>query len=475
MFGKIISNSIIYTIVSVLQGAVGFIMLPFITYYLSPEEYGIVSVVMAITSFLSIIYTLSFEYSIIRLYHDVSDNLENVKKLFSSAIFFLCISGVLFTIILVLSGSSLFNIIAKGIDFNPYILLGILSVFFKPPFILYQALLRTQQKALRYGLFSIGNFLTNIILIVVFLHFFKLKALGIIYALVITSLLFSILTIIINRHYIFIKPEKKYLSSILSYSLPLIPDSLSGWAITMTDKLFLNNLKSTIFAGIYNIGTLFGDIINMFNSAVNQAFQPWFFEKMKAGKNGHSSIVFFAEIAICLYAIVAFSVSLLGKEILLLMVGNDFVEAWKLLPFLTFVFVINGLAKFYINVLYFYKSYSKYIPIVTICSALVNIILNMFFIPLWGMYGAAIASVLSMFFLFILSYYFSTKADKIPYKTLKMLSIVLVYGAASFLSFVEFSPKLYLSIIIKIGIILFFILISYLYYHNKIKYIAQSR
>ena len=67
---KLVKNSIVYTIGLILPQAVGFLLLPIITRYLTPEDYGIVSSVGVLGTILAIFLTLAVDTSIYRLYYD---------------------------------------------------------------------------------------------------------------------------------------------------------------------------------------------------------------------------------------------------------------------------------------------------------------------------------------------------------------------------------------------------------------------
>ena len=77
------------------------------------------------------------------------------------------------------------------------------------------------------------------------------------------------------------------------------------------------------------------------------------------------------------------------------------------------------------------------------CGALgLNIILNYFTIPLWGMYGAAFSTFVSFYLLISSMYIFSDKFYFIKYETLKLYVIFLIAGIIIFVfQYFNIQPK----------------------------------
>ena len=70
MSKQVFKNSAYYMIASLLPTAVGFLMLPIYTRYLTPDDYGVVALVLSLQSFLPLIMTLQVHNSILRFFFD---------------------------------------------------------------------------------------------------------------------------------------------------------------------------------------------------------------------------------------------------------------------------------------------------------------------------------------------------------------------------------------------------------------------
>ena len=143
---------------------------------------------------------------------------------------------------------------AKGVDFNPYILLGLISVAFLPLYNFLQNRLQAEQNGERFALNNLLFFITNLSFTLFFLIILHWKAEAVLASIALTNFIFAVYSIVYFWKRINWKIDSSVLKQCLIYSLPLIPHHLSGWLVSMIDRLFLNNLKSTSVVGIYNVG-----------------------------------------------------------------------------------------------------------------------------------------------------------------------------------------------------------------------------
>ena len=75
---KLAKNTLLYSLGTLLPQVAAFLLLPIYLKFLSPSDYGILNSVQVISSILVIIYTLSIDKAIYRLYFDFKT--EKLKK-----------------------------------------------------------------------------------------------------------------------------------------------------------------------------------------------------------------------------------------------------------------------------------------------------------------------------------------------------------------------------------------------------------
>ena len=453
---RVIKNSIIYTITSIIQNAITFLLLPLFTAYLTPEAYGIVGMTTIFISFSSIFILLSLHGAATYYTYEIMDDKEKIKILWGTIFTFVVTNALVIFLIILLFHQYSIDLFMKGITFYPYLLIGTSTAVLSSIYMLYQCYLQTMQDGRKYGLNSISFFLVNLILTLIFVVVLRMAALGILLAVLVTNLIFAAYTFIVFVPKIKLGVDKTVISKTLIYSLPLLPHSLSGWIMTMVDRIFLNSMKTTAAVGIYSVGFQFGSIMGLIAGAVNQAYVPWFFQMLKKGTEGEEKIIKFSEITVVFYSWIALNISLFSKDILNILVSGSFKQGWVVVPIITFSNVFSGFYYLFVNVLF--EKNTKLVTVVTFCGAVINITLNVILIPRYNYIGSAIANFIGLFFTSIIAYLISRKVRKINFPVFKMYSICIVFFLIALLSYYDISTIIRVSLS---GLMVLFVLIAY--------------
>lgn len=457
----VIKNSTIYAIINVLQKGIMFFLLPVYTAYLSPEDFGVISVVVSVSSFISIFILFSLNAAATRFYYK-NKNPEYSKKLWGTITSVVIINSIVIGGLFILTHKFVLDPFLGNIDFYPYVFLGLLNTILSPLYLFFQTYLQTRQEGLKYGINAFSFFLLQVGLTVLFL-ILGYKAIGVLFANLITSLVFFVYVLIVFLPKIKIAIDKIILRDSLKYSLPLLPHDLASWSNGMIDKLFLNDIRSTEDAGLYGAGQQFGGIVGIVATSMNKAYVPWFFEQESKGEYGYRKIEKFAELMVLATSLVALVISLFSKEVLMIMVSEEYRLIWKFIPILCFGNVFHSLYYVFVNVLFLKNT--NLVFIVTLVVAFINILLNIILIPILGIFGAAIAFAFSIFVSSIIALVFSLWKNKdIRFPWVKLYAIVFGFLIIASLTYFTNNFSLIIGIAIKaILVALLTILIGFLY------------
>jgi len=465
---RLLKNSGLYALVQILQKSIGLILIPIYTGLMVPAEKGISDTVVALVSFLSILFSLSLNAAVIRFYVDYKEDKKKLKEFWGACITFVALNCIIMSSVFIIFRRILIEPFAKGIDFFPFIFLGIISITLNAIYNIFQTTLQAKEESRKYASNNLAYFLVNLSLNLLFVVGFKKGSLGILLALAITDIIFFIYTVVVFIPTISLNIKKCYIVQALKYSLPLLPHSLSGWAVAMIDKLFLANINGLSSPAIYSNGAQFGNIINVLTQAVNQAYVPWFFERMEDKEKNQNEIVKMSEILTIIYSVLAMGMSLFGPEIFKVMVNKKYYSGWTVIPFLSFAFVFNGIYYFFVNPLFFNKKGVKFIAIGTFTGAILNCILNVILIPKFDIIGASIASLFASILSCILIYYISTKIEPIGFNIIKLFSISFIFLIIGMSSFLLTDLSFWISILIKVLIVVIVFLILFIIYKKDI-------
>ena len=474
-YSRILKNSAIYSVVSVLQRGISFFLLPLYTAYLAPEDYGTLSIVTSISSLLSVFILLALHGAAARFTYK-NKGVEYERHLWGTLTTFILANSLFIGAIIIGLHKYIIDPFIGGINFFPFMFLGIVNTILSPLYLFFQSYLQTKQEGLKYGINTFLNFALNVSLIVLFLVVFKLGIIGVLLANLIVSLVFFIYVLIIYIPQINMGLKKDILKPTFKYSMPLIPHLLAAWSSGMIDKLFLNGMSGRSETGLYSVGQQFGGIIGMIASAINQAYIPWFFEKVEEGKDGLSSIYKLSIIVVIGYCFLAFSLSIFSKEILQLMVSDSFRGIWEIVPFLAFASVFQGLYYFFSSVLFL--KHTSLVFFITISDSILNILLNIFLIPIYGLWGSVYACFFSLFLRSVLALIISEFVDeRIRFKWKQMYMIVVVSFLLTFTNYLFTGIPILWSLFIKViflSVVLVFLLWFfkndiYTYYNQLVK------
>ena len=154
--------------------AVSFIMVPIYTRYLLPAEYGILNSMQVLSTIFLIIFTLSIETSLFRLYYDYKD--ETKRRLFiGSAFILIFVSTTVGTTFLFLFRSTIEKIYTN-IPFAPYYILAILIMYFTIFSIVPRIIFVITERGKLYFLTGLLQLLVSLILNIIYIIILDQKA-----------------------------------------------------------------------------------------------------------------------------------------------------------------------------------------------------------------------------------------------------------------------------------------------------------
>ena len=99
---ELLNHGLIYGLTSSLQSILGFVLLPILTVYYTPEEFGIYSIILLVSALASALFYFGASSALARFYFE--ENSDLYRKKITSAALFITLTGA----ILLISGSIIF-------------------------------------------------------------------------------------------------------------------------------------------------------------------------------------------------------------------------------------------------------------------------------------------------------------------------------------------------------------------------------
>ncbi len=398
--------------------ALPFLLLPVLTRYLSPSEYGILSIYQVLISFAVPIVGMNMASNITRNFFNKSRAelaviVGDLLLLLSLTYFLVSICLCLY--IIIFKGSDGVNDIPSGW------LLSVPVVAVMNTIIQFNlTILRNQNRALLYGLFEVLNTTVNVgitLLMVVVCNFgWQGRALGVLSS----AIIFGIVSLWwMNREqFLSLVPRREQVIEILMVSVPLIFHALGAVTINVSDRLFLNSMMSKETVGIYSVGYQFGMIILLVTEAFNKVWSPWMYKQMSnIDSKKQTRIVTLTYAYNVGILVLALMLTIIAKFLLRFMTTPDYYGAQTYIVWIALGYAVRGMYTMVFPYLV-YVGKTHFLGIMTTIAAAVNLLANYLLISVNGAVGAAQATLLSFVILYLGVWWYSNHIYPMPWKLL---------------------------------------------------------
>ena len=390
---ELTKNTIIIFIGVFFTKIIQYFLLPVYTGYLSTSEYGTVDLFNTIVLLICPIISLQIEQGIFRFLINKRNDIKSQKELISSSFIFVIISSLICLVIMLIIAPFIKN------EYKWFVVLNIFSTYFS------SYLMQVSRGLGNNKAYSMSGFITALITIIfniIFLACIGLKIDGMLlgsfigYTICIIYL-FMRLKIYTYLGIKYIKFE--HLKKMLKYSLPMIPNTLSWWIFSSSDRIVISSFLGVAANGILSIAYKFSNIIiviyNVFNLSIT--------ETISVHINENDIEDFFNNIfnKVCniFTSIGIIMISCLSIAFYIL-VNESYNGAYVLLPIAIFASVFQVYSGI-LGTIYIAKKNTKSIAITSILAAIINIVIDLLLVNIIGLYAAVISTVASFIVLFI--------------------------------------------------------------------------
>jgi O-antigen/teichoic acid export membrane protein len=426
-YKKLASNTVIVGIGSFSSKLLVFLLMPVTTRLLTTAEFGTADLAVQAANLLYPVVSIGIANAILRFGLDSN---ENKKDVFSTGIFTILAGFIIF----LLSAPLLVRI--EYISQNMFMIY--LYVFFATLHAVCSNFLRANEQIRLYAVDGIFCTALMAAFTVLFLAVFKMGVTGYLLATIVSnaiSILFLFVTAKLHK-YIHIKElNRKTFIAMLKYSIPLIPSMVFWWITSVSDRFFVTHFIGSAANGLYAAANKVPQIIVILSNIFSDA---WLIaavsEDSISGRDHFFSKVFKSYQAIVF--ITASGLIMCAQLITRILVSDAFYASWQYMPVLVIATVFSCFVTFLQSV-YFVEKKSLLTLITILIGALVNIVLNIFLIPVYGINGAALSTFISYFIVFVLRALNTKKYIQINFNPLILFINLMLVSAQSFLIIYE--------------------------------------
>ncbi len=386
--------------------AITFFSAPLFSRLLGTDEYGVVQVYNTWVSFFSVILGLYTRGTLAIAKINYSG--EEFLKYQSSVLFLSLLSFISGLIIVIIGKSVLVSFL--GLDMRYLILMmfhsfGTYCVYFANAKFTYE--MKAKNNLLISVTISLLTFALSFLLIKLLNaeHLYTGRIIGMSSPYILAGVFIIVYIFKEGKTYF----NKEYWKFCIPLCLPLIFHGLSGIICASSDRIMIQKIIGLVAVGIYALAYNFANIMDSIWNALNNSWNPFFFEYVKHNK--YVELKKRSKKYIRLYTCLSMGFILMTPEVFHAFAAPEYWEGAKIIP----VIVLSQYSIFVYSFAANYEFAFKRTDMVALGSAvagMANVALNVIFINCLGYFGAAIATLISNIILAIIHIIFAKKLVK---------------------------------------------------------------
>ena len=429
---ELAKNTLILSIGSFLPKFTALITVPIITGNLTKVEYGTYDLITTLVSLLLPVVTLQIQTAAFRFLIDCR-NIEIEKKRVISNIYFFLIPISFITLII------LYFALYK-LNWQTRILIVI--------YFLVDIFLKTTQQIVRglsynklFSISAVVQSVTNMMLIVLTVQGANQGLNGVLISFIGATSLGIILLVAkggIIKEIDFSLYSWSTIKKMLLYSWPMIPNTLSGWVLSTSDRLVL-----TAFMGLEAVATYgAANKIPALLVTVQGTFVFAWQENASLALNDSDVENYYTKMYDRIYCLVAGILAvLIGATPLLFrfLIRGDYADAYPQMPILFMGMFFNTISSF-LGGIYVAHKRTKSVGLTTMLAAACNLIIDFALVRRVGIYAASISTLISYMLLAIYRMYDVRSFQTITYKYKKIAFTLAALVGMCILCWINIKP-----------------------------------
>lgn len=389
-------NTIIVGISKISTALAVFIVLPIYTRHLSAAEYGFIDLVIVYGALFVPIITLRLELAIFRWLVDARGDEEKTGQIVSNVLRVIVLSILAFTILF--WGVNFFLQIPYGLLVYSYLIASVISGIF----------LQVARGLGNIKVFALGGIVNGILSASiggVLVAAFGMGTEGVLIGMLAGMVVSALMVLVAMRlpKYFIREKDTSLQKEMTLFSLPMIPNGLSGWAIFAGSKVIISATLGVAANGIYAVA---GRFITLF-SGIYDIFNVTWTESASLHINAKDRDVFFSKTinaALMLFGSAAIVFIAALPVIFPWFVAPSFNTAYAFIPLLTIGFLFDTAVRM-IGALYVALRLTKQVMYTTITAAAISITGTLLLINHIGLWAPVIASFFAFATMAIFRYY----------------------------------------------------------------------
>jgi O-antigen/teichoic acid export membrane protein len=446
-------HSAVYSLGTFMQRIVALLLLPLYTRYLTPHDYGIKELVGLSSDVIAILIATAISAAFYRFYFQYESEKDR-NEVVSTTLITIGLFGLIAVGLLLFTTRTFSAVVLDDPALYYFFSISFASIWFQSLNSIGYDFLKANKRSLTFIGFSFAKMVLAISLNIYFICVLELGVIGILLSNLIVAIIMTLVLVLplflrVGFHF-----SKVKMSEMLRFGLPMIPSQLGAFIVHLSDRFFIKEYVSIADAGLYSLGYRFGTLPGTFISdPFNQIFQP---RRLEVYKQEGSEYIF-GQIFTYFLLLILFAglmVSVLTKEVLMLMAAKEFWTAYQIVPVIVLANTIFSF-HYHLNMGIIIAKKTKYLAYINFSNGALVLLLNFLLIPRYGIWGAAWATLFAFIYKASLTYYFSSKFYKVHFEFMRILKLLFIAGVIYFFVQLLVFDSVILALIAKFSLVFF--------------------
>lgn len=467
---RLFKGSAVYGLGSALNQGLALILLPLFTSYLTPTDYGIISVLSLWSTLMITLFSLGIGVSFGLAYYDSVFEQDDVIW---TALLLLFLSSAIMLLINIILSKQISLFLLKNHTLTNYIIIyGFISAF-SILISLFTLIFQLKEKQVEFVINTTITSLMSIFLSIFLIVFLKFGVWGRILAIFLSTFV----SLIFLLFQIKSKPKPsidlRISEFLIKKGIFVLPSFFAIYILQQGNTYIIQHFSGLEQAGLYAIGFNFGNGMNMLIQAFSMAWLPFAMSLKETPQEAAYTIGKISTYYIMGIGLITLLFFTYAKPLIMIFTQPQFFMAYKIIGFSALSFFLLGLFNI-INIECYLTQELRPTIIIQIISALIFVWLSILLTKMYQSWGASLALVLGyvciVVLLFIWNKIRKNKAIHILYEK-RSLFFIIIY--TFFIINNQFQPTNFnINIFITDHVFLFLILLFQYYcldYHEKSK------
>jgi O-antigen/teichoic acid export membrane protein len=425
-------HSLIYMLGPALSNAVGFVMIPIYTRFVSSSEFGIMSLVDVVMTLTMMILALGVADGMTRFYYAEADDAQR-RRLVSTAILGPAVLSLPIIGLAILAADWLRSSLGIGPEYVNYLRLALVIAWFSMLAEVGLSYLRMCYMSRTFVAIVVFQIVVSVILNVWLVVVMGWGIWGILYSTMALQagigLVLSAIILGRTRAY----PSWAHLRRLLGFGVHLVPSTVALQLSNYLNPLMLrwllpgDPLTALAQVGLFSVGQKFAVVVNRFLTVPFNAF--WRPRRMElvlqdraVTRHILARMCTYSTVLTCQFALL---VSVWAEDVLTLLLEPSYVDGHRVVPWIAAAYVILSLEHHFATGMHYARRTQWATPIGIIALAAL-VAMNLILVPRYGIVAAAAASLISVTIRSALFLLISQRLHYIPFELGRLMLLAAV-------------------------------------------------